>query len=970
MNSNNNINSNNDPTTFNNINSSSYLNTNNKSFISKPVLIKSNNNLNEANLSNSENKRYQFDNLKQNLNQTNLNKNADFNNSPKVEINSNEDNINQKSKNNENDFGEILDIESIPEIDDNVNQENKIESHIKDTVIKQVKGEIKMNEIEIKDEQIKPVNSINKEKENINENDKKNENKISLNKEDPKNNISNNKNEENDQLKSKQNENNKNDNSPLNNTNNKNGASVSPPPVSSEILEKIKNEDQFKKLDKKTQTAMIKVIEDINKFDIDHPDLSNIDKYPVISKFDKNEKTLSELIPDFKKNILDLESRRDIKIRRICMNKKNYFEWKVQTNEEFLEYIYNCEMSHNDAMKEKYQREQLKNLPKVPDDFEKKIFDEKNLFDFNTAPIGSLENLETFLYKFNFYSNIKVFEKSYNTFNHWRRILADGNSFYRVFMFSLFESYILKNNINELKLLLSEITSDKFIQVYKKLKIDYDTCFILFSAILCFLEKNDISGAYELFLKCYLLKNSCFDKLLIIYLKKLIMLYVSEMTEIQRNYLAEQKKEPTKEMNLDLIDSMNIEPSFFIICLMTYLFNVNMFLYWVDGDLASPKDSIINFIGENNKDFPLIGFGYFFSSYYKLYSVDFDKNSFFEQMIKKDKPELKQLVFIIQNKKCKICNEDTEQIIFLEKKFIVCKPCLEKYITYVCNFRADSFKKDALIGLEYYSRPIQLSGDFYLDDFEYIELIEISNIINSIQKKFEGNVCSKCKETKNVTELDELNCGCLFCQKCLEELLLTITRGYKVLNVFEKKKLEGTKCICKKDFDLNGALDCYENVENRDFEECIERLKIYIGTICLICTQNVREIKRGKYVDIKNFKRLKIKKDKNLKLRKDNWEDFLDVDHVICTDCYVKNMKIAIGKEKEIDDEVEDENNENNEERSNVSDKSNTTTNNIIGKSIDKDKGTVMCNICCKKHFLDPKTFNNNACCAGGCYVC
>ena len=75
-------------------------------------------------------------------------------------------------------------------------------------------------------------------------------------------------------------------------------------------------------------------------------------------------------------------------------------------------------------------------------------------------------------------------------------------------------------------------------------------------------------------------------------------------------------------------------------------------------------------------------------------------------------------------------------------------------------------------------------------------------------------------------------------------------------------------------------------------------------------------------------------------------------------------------KEKEIDDEVEDENNENNEERSNVSDKSNTTTNNIIGKSIDKDKGTVMCNICCKKHFLDPKTFNNNACCAGGCYVC
>ena len=76
----------------------------------------------------------------------------------------------------------------------------------------------------------------------------------------------------------------------------------------------------------------------------------------------------------------------------------------------------------------------------------------------------------------------------------------------------------------------------------------------------------------------------------------------------------------------------------------------------------------------------------------------------------------------------------TSHIFFIEKKFIVCKNCLENHLNIIFNNRANAFKQDKFIGFEYYSRPIHIFQNYYINDYEIIELLESLNIINLISK--------------------------------------------------------------------------------------------------------------------------------------------------------------------------------------------------------------------------------------------
>ena len=135
----------------------------------------------------------------------------------------------------------------------------------------------------------------------------------------------------------------------------------------------------------------------------------------------------------------------------------------------------------------------------------------------------------------------------------------------------------------------------------------------------------------------------------------------------------------------------------------------------------------------------------------------------------------KQLTFIFKDtKSCEECKTEREHILFLEKKFIICKSCLENFLSKICNFRSDSFEKNGFFGIEYYTRPIHLQGSYYIDDYEIIELI-YSNILETLIQKYAGGLCSNChKKEENIIEL---NCGCEFCQKCLIEKVLNKTKG-------------------------------------------------------------------------------------------------------------------------------------------------------------------------------------------------
>ena len=708
------------------------------------------------------------------------------------------------------------------------------------------------------------------------------------------------------------------------------------------------NNTSLKKPIKKTYTQKqdVTIKTTITKIENEdsHPDLSNIEDYVTLIDLVEDEKALDDIIPNYKEKIYDVEDKDIINAREYFLTKIKYIQDDIKEDEKISQSMDDIGISHYDLMKKIFKEKEIINIPKYEDELEKKIFEEE-LNDFN-CPIGGVENLDSFIQKYLISEKLRDICK--NFFSKWRRILGDGHSYYRILMFSIFEVYILTNNLVELKYILSEMTSDEFIEIYKEKEIDYETCFSIFSIILNLLQNKQNSKAYEILLKSYLLKDACFDKLLIAYLRKVVATYIGKLKE----YLNNNDKYNDNRFNTYLIESTNIEPSFLILCITPYLFNVSMIILTLKGELLKPVQSQINFVDPEETDIPIIYFGFFFSSYYKLYSSDFEsKYNYQLNLIENNN---KQLTYIFKDLKvCHNCEMKTEHILFIEKKFIVCKNCLENHLSYACNFRAEEFKNSGFLGLEYYTRPIHLRDNYYIDDLEIIELLESLNIINALCQKYNNMICNQCREKSDEKNIFELKCGCTFCMDCLEAILLKMTNGIKYLLPIEKKEFESTKCMCGKTFDLENTLKHVKSNKN-DIKDASNRLKGYINTLCLICKFDLREEDENspnKYKDTKQRKYKIIKLKKNMKNERSNGIDYMEIEHLVCEYCHMKYFQ---GKSIKIENEEGEEEEEDNEI-------GNLKNNN--SKIVDLEKGTIKCEICCVKHDLDPKFSSDGGCC-------
>ena len=665
------------------------------------------------------------------------------------------------------------------------------------------------------------------------------------------------------------------------------------------------------------------------------PDISNIEEYPVLTNLNEEEKSLDQIIPDFKEKILKNE-KDDIELRKSSLIKKKCIPLKIDEGQEYSQFFGELQESHPELMQINYNEENLKSKIQRDNEFEKNIFN-KLSFDEINSPIGIIETFETFCQKYTLTNEEKKNTLNSN-FSKWRKILSDGNSLYRVIMFSIFEAYILNKNIPQLKFLIYDIISQD-LNIYENQKVDIEICTLIFAEILYLLEQDNNSKAYEILVKSFSLKDGSFDKLLIIYVRHILSIYSANVKEI----LPEEEKNKianTNIFNSYMIEYNNIEPSFLNLCSIQYLFDIKINLLYLHGDINAPENRGINLVGEED-DSPIINIGFFYSSYHKLYPENFEVTYNFELPIQKT--TFRQLTYIMKDtRKCEACKSETEHIVFLDKKYIICKFCLENILTKICNFRSDSFMNNGFLGIEYYTRPINLQGSYYIDDYEIIELLE-SNILETLIQKYSGVSCSNChkKEENSI----ELKCGCEFCKKCLTDILLKKTKGIKVLNEFEKKQLKNVKCSCGKPFDFEQGLKFISKNSN-DKEEALNRLKKYVNTLCLICTKELRiENRKNEYDDIDesvSYKRVKMKKMNS----RGEESDIYESEHLLCDKCY----KRFLGRKVELNDIDEDEEDK------------------PKNDFVDFEKEIISCSICCRKHFF--KITQNENCCAGGCVIC
>ena len=669
------------------------------------------------------------------------------------------------------------------------------------------------------------------------------------------------------------------------------------------------------------------------------PDISNIDEYPTLKNLNSEEKALDKIVPEFDELILKNEKKEVIEGKKNFLIKKKHIQLNIQVGQDFSQFFGDLKVSHPELMQKNYNEEKLKSTLKRRPDFEEKIFN-KLIFDEINSPIGPVENIETFAQKYNLEKE-DIKQNFDSNFKKWRKILGDGNSFYRIIMFSLLEAYIFNKTLEELKYLLYDIIEEKNIIIYEEKKINVEVCSNILAEILFLMENENSIKAYEILVKAYSLKDGSFDKLLVTYIRHLLAIY----TENAKELLSDEEKKNiinTNIFNSYYIESSNIEPTFLNICCFPYLFDVKINLIYLQGDLDNPEQRSINLVGEEG-DYPYINIGFFYSSYHKLYPTNFELNYNCTLPMPKTTRTFSTLI-LKELRPCEECKSEKEHILFLEKKFIVCKNCLEFFLSKICNFRSDSFEKDGFFGVEYYTRPIKLQGSYYIDDYEIIELLD-NNILATLISKYAGIVCDSChKKDENILEL---KCGCGFCKKCLTDKFLNITKGLRVLNDFEKKQLKNTKCSCGKPFDIEICLK-FINKNEKDKTDALERLKKYVQTLCLLCNKELREEgpKEGDFKDVDeevNYKKIKMKK-----MNGEGPEaEIYEMDHLICDECYSHYLKRKI----EINDDDDDD------------EKEEETKEGVI----DVEKETINCAICCRKHLF--RITQNEACCANGCII-
>ena len=214
---------------------------------------------------------------------------------------------------------------------------------------------------------------------------------------------------------------------------------------------KIKDEDVIKSVPKDKK-------ENINNDEDDdnNEEFEGDEELEEIDDDNDEEKNLKEKIPDFEKILKKEKLTLDDKIKKYY-SEDDAFEEDQESKKvtELLSEIMNIpNETHMDILQKNFEKEKLKNLPDLEgldnlEDLEYKLFEKDEFYPEGYSVISNLENLQTWIYKFRNIAEEKPFimVNALRYFNHWRMCLNDGNSFYRVNMFSLLEHCIIQKDL-------------------------------------------------------------------------------------------------------------------------------------------------------------------------------------------------------------------------------------------------------------------------------------------------------------------------------------------------------------------------------------------------------------------------------------------------------------------------------------------------------------------------------------------
>lgn len=342
----------------------------------------------------------------------------------------------------------------------------------------------------------------------------------------------------------------------------------------------------------------------------------------------------------------------------------------------------------------------------------------------NPSHLSHIYDKQTFSEMFNYYQ-----DESSISFDHYRLFEANGDSFYCAFMFSYIEHLLINKKQTELLALFIDVfrLKDCNEYVYKLIKIR--EAMIFFSIMSDLIQSNQFKEAYHLFISAYVhpATKQTVEDLLVSYLKWCLFALqydslFSESKSIEDNQI---KKHKTK-CNRNAFKNYNIlkpymEPNIIVFQSIPYAFNVNLKIYWIEGDNRHSSIELceFNYKSENKIDgndgikgeekdknkekkvkYMTINIGYFYTGYHCVYiNNEITNNEIFEAINTLFLINPHQVKTLEGRQWCSKCNQ-SNIVIFDSINKGICYECLMTGINYVLVQRAKNYVQDTFLNLE------------------------------------------------------------------------------------------------------------------------------------------------------------------------------------------------------------------------------------------------------------------------------
>ena len=469
----------------------------------------------------------------------------------------------------------------------------------------------------------------------------------------------------------------------------------------------------------------------------------------------------------------------------------------------------------------------------------------------------------------------------------------NGDTFYRCFVFNLFEKKI----VNKDKEYLYMIIFDLF-KIYDLAPDIFNTddgakninnVLGFFDILRDYIELNSWDKVYEFYTGFFQQINH----VLIKYVKYNIFLLMSKLYSLNEENDAYDNEIYLNQYQKIIIDYN--EPTKIIFQLITIIFGINLEILYIEN---KEENNIIeqNYSFEysklakndiNNNKIDKIILMHYNNCYHICYKKkDLLANKEIFDSLKESINEISLIQYTKKGKiKCDICNSSKEfiEIINENNNKGICSQCLSNEIDQYLSRRIIHIKEDIkknYINYSYYLRPIELylkeplsikngiennsiiikNIDYYLiyettfsekisellnlseDETSNIINTNIKNLNDNIESKINGDdndTCMMCAKNNNILIS---SCGCKICDDCMYTLVDSITKSQIILNGYEKKQLfeqDLDKCpLCEQKISLNYLIMLLQtqgrNFEN-ETEEATIRMRDYCNSICFNC---------------------------------------------------------------------------------------------------------------------------------------